>query len=351
MIAAIIILSRYRLLLILLFLLPVYRLFAGNPVNVRNFKTHQACFIENKGQLPLTPKGEKTSEAIKYYIHDGNVNVYCRPGKISFVFSKTETNKNISEATGIPVETHCMRLNHASAIFQYEASAMPLPRDAFNASLQSRTTASRLDLILLNSNPNSEILATDQQEYYENYYTTGNADSGITNVHTYKTITYKSVYPNIDMVLHAKEGGMKYEFVVYPGGKVSDIQLQWNGLDMIKKLKDSPSAQAGKIEYSFALGKMTESAPYSYVGAGFTPAQSSSITKIESHFVLKNNRIGFKTGKYDKSKTLVIDPTLVWSTYFVGSSLTFAQAVATDATGNVYFSGASTRWPGHFRYI
>ena len=127
------------------------------------------------------------------------------------------------------------------------------------------------------------------------------------------------------MVHHSGNTGIEYEFVVYPGGKVSDIQMEWNGLESIKRLKNSG------IKYSCSLGEMTESAPYTYQG---------TVNQIESHFVLKNNIIAFKTAAYDKTKPLVIDPTLVWRTYFGGSGPgAGVTGVKTDIKGNIYFSG------------
>ena len=222
-----------------------------NTKTVKQFINHADWnFVENNGQL--------TSSQIKYYGHQGGVYLYYKPGVISFVFTKVEKeSEQISEATSRP------------SGFSLEKGAGGFDPTKCQT---SKSTTSCADLILLNSNPSAQILASDQQEYYENYYTTGNADSGITNVHTYKTVTYKNIYPHIDMVLHAKEGGLKYEFVVYPGGKVSNIKMQWNGLEGIKKLEDSG------IEYSCELGKITESMPYTYQGivnvrAGLVPAQ------------------------------------------------------------------------------
>ncbi len=125
---------------------------------------------------------------------------------------------------------------------------------------------------------------------------------------------------------------MKYEFIVHPGGKVSDIQMQWNGLENIKKLKNSG------IEYSLASGKMNESAPVSYAATSLSDAKYP----VPSMFTKNNNRIGFKIGKYDKTKTLVIDPTLVWGTYFGGSGTDIALGVSTYASGNAYITGYTT---------
>jgi len=313
--------NRTRTILLITIAFVCSEIYAGSPNHVSNFINHTGWnFVENKGQL--------ASLDIRYYGHQGGISVYCKPGIISFVFTKKEKESDqISEATSLP-----------------EGILLPKGAGGFGRDKhqQSKTTVNRADLTLLNSSLSAQIVATDQQQYYENFYTTRNADSGITNIHTYKTITYKSIYPNIDLVLHSKENGMKYEFVIYPGGKVSDIQMQWNGPEGIKKLKDS------KIEYSLALGTFTESSPYTFIqGAPFVPESACpSSTKIPSSFILKNNRVSFKTGKYDKTKTLVIDPTLIWGTYFGGSGYDGGSAIATDDSGNVYITGGTNSVSG-----
>ena len=335
----------FRYLTIALFFLPGLRTISSAQslkYSKSLFQNKDWSFVENKGQIP-TPnprqRGTATNNVIKYYGHQGGVYLYCKPGMISFVFTRKEKEPGqVSEATGRGVSDVGVQ------------NSEPLHRKPFDRHTlgdgSSTVTTSRADLVFLGANPSAQILASDQQEYYENYYTTGNADSGITNVHTFKTITYKLIYPHIDMVLACREKGMEYSFVVYPGGKVSDIQMQWEGIEGIKKLKDS------KIEYSCALGKIDESAPYSFVRAdpcvrpvsgprADTRVRPYTIqSKIESQFFFnkKNNRFGFKVDGYDKSKVLVIDPTLEWGTYF-GGGPEYRPNIAADISGNVYITG------------
>ncbi len=291
------------------------------------FQNKDWNFVENKGQIAPSD--------IKYYGHQGGVYLYCKPGMISFVFTKVEkTDNTVSEATG-------------------SVSGIPLPKGApvptssgggfgRNKSIPSKITTSRADLVLINANPNSKILASDQQEYYENYYTTPNksgqagADSGITNVHTFKTITYKEIYPHIDIVLACREKGLEYSFVVYPGGKVSDIQMKWEG---IEKIKTFPSARTGKnykIEHSTALGKIDEGKPVSFQGDN----------AVVSSFERQNNKVGFKVGGYDKEKILVIDPTLDWATYYGGPGQDDPCKIVVDNLGNVFMCGGATSSSG-----
>ncbi len=268
-------------------------------------------FIENKGQL--------SDRKISYYGHQGGVYLFCKPGIIGFVFTKAEKEtKQISEATSLPSGNNSP---FGKPVPTYSGGA-----GGFDPSKHqpSKIATNRADLILLNSNPSAQILASEQQEYYENYYTTGDADHGIVNVHTYKTITYKDIYPHIDLILHSREEGMKYEFVVYPGGKVSDIQIQWNGLESAKKLKDS------KIEYSLVLGKMEESKPVSFQGKNI----------IESNFIKTDNCISFQISGYNEKKPLIIDPSLEWATYF-GANQAEGNNVSTDTLGNIFMIGTS----------
>src|SRR5207237_8151784 len=55
----------------------------------------------------------------------------------------------------------------------------------------------------------------------------------------------------------------------------------------------------------------------------------------------------FDVAAYDRSKTLVIDPVLNYSTYFTGSSNTVAAGIAIDSTQDAYIIGntISTSFP------
>jgi hypothetical protein len=52
--------------------------------------------------------------------------------------------------------------------------------------------------------------------------------------------------------------------------------------------------------------------------------------------------VGFELGAYDATKTLVIDPSLIYSTYLGGSDDDFATAIAEDGGGNAYITGQTS---------
>src|SRR6185369_17212231 len=104
-------------------------------------------------------ENDEQNNNIKFYGSDGNVNVYCSPGKISFVFGNVENSANqVSEATG-------------------NSSGFPLTKgiDGFGPSRPEipqlyRLSTTRLDLFLRNSNQSAQIIGNEQQPYYENFY-------------------------------------------------------------------------------------------------------------------------------------------------------------------------------------
>ena len=51
--------------------------------------------------------------------------------------------------------------------------------------------------------------------------------------------------------------------------------------------------------------------------------------------------VGFRLGTYDRRKPLVIDPVLVFSTFLGGSVADVANAITTDAAGNLYVAGGA----------
>jgi len=307
--------------LLILFAAP-YFVYAGSPKKIDlAFHPRELLFVENRGQLKHCDPGCNTAKDVKYYSHNGEVNFFCRPGKISFIFSKKEkATGTISEATGRAIMPGK----------DMNPNIYPNMVQAFNV------TVSRLDMILEGGNLNATIVADDQQDYFENFFTNGNADKGILKVPTYKTVIYKEIYNHIDLLLFARENALKYEFVVHPGGTVSDIQLRWNGT---KKTGLRPD---GGMVYSCSLGELKEEKPCSYLADGHN---------ITSAFINVKHLVGFKIGQYDHKQDLIIDPNLTWASYFGGPQDEYEQssfltslagnAVSADKNGNIVSTGTT----------
>lgn len=180
----------------------------------------------------------------------------------------------------------------------------------------------RMDVMLLGTNPNPRVSKEDYTGFKEQYQLAelkGTAKS-------FGRIVYHEIYPGIDWVFYFNpDGKLEHDFIVKPGGKVTDIKLQYAGSDNLK------IDRFGNLIATTKYGQIEEHAPYSY--------EQGSNKKISSAYVLNNNMLTFKTGSY--SGTLVIDPVIDWSTYFGGSEYDEIKDVRIGKDSFVYVVGST----------
>lgn len=287
----------------------------ATPVPVVNRPEHskRLYFIENKGQLNSPER--KPGQEILYMLRSPGLTIYVHRGGLIYQFLKTEITEK--EKTD-PINA---QLNGPQA-------SLPLSKGM--ATEESFNTLYQLAMDLPNANNKSLPIAENQTPYFENHFGLPQAPEGIDQVRSFEKVTLKEVYPNIDWVLYIKDGGLKYDFIVKPGGNISDIKMKYSGAAFIS------SAPDGSLSVKTPLGHIKEEKPYAYQQDG------GSETERETHFTLLNQEtVGFKTGSYDSGKPLIIDPAISWATYFGARGEDFGNTMAVDADGNIYYSGSS----------
>jgi len=149
-------------------------------------------------------------------------------------------------------------------------------------------------------------------------------------VYSFEKIVYENIYPNIDWVIYKNERGVKYDFVVKPNGDPNQIQFK---AKWVEKMSIDAS---GNLILENRLGKVQENKPISF----------QNEKQVETFFVLKENLLTFKLGDYNKNETIIIDPDLVWGSYYGGASSDAVFDIATDSQGNVYFCGSTLSTTG-----
>jgi gliding motility-associated-like protein len=259
-------------------------------------------FTPNKGQI-ANEKSEPL-DSIDFKLEAAGVNAYFTPSGIVYHFYR-EYEKESSEYTKEEQEAY--------------------NRGDYNE-VGKKVFFYRMDFRLIGANQEAEIKMEQESKSYTNYYL-ASCPEGITNVHSYSKVTYEEIYPNIDLVYLTENGELKYEFIVKPGGNIEDIQFKYDGADDIN-LRD------GNLEVSNGFGPFMDDAPFS-----FYELESS---EIESEYKIEDGIVSFKVEEYDASKTLVIDPTISWSTYYDnGGGSDFHANSAYDSDENMYLAYAS----------
>lgn len=189
-----------------------------------------------------------------------------------------------------------------------------------------KTETFRFSISLEQSNPQPEVSTELQSNSADNFYLFC-CPNGITNVRSYGKLILHDVYPGIDWVLHSNGAGLKYDFVVHPGASPKRIKLR---ISNAEKLTITPS---GDAVFHTSLGDVTEQQPVSFVG----DRQVST-----SFHLVEPDLLSFLVSDYDKAQTLVIDPSVVWASYYGGSDWDEAKNCTVDASGNVYMAGQTT---------
>jgi Beta-propeller repeat len=179
-----------------------------------------------------------------------------------------------------------------------------------------------------NISPRAESL--EAQTGKANYFIGNKPDQWRTNISTYAKVRYRDVYPGIDMVYYGNQRQLEYDFIVNPGASPEVVQLQFDGT---KKIALDSS---GDLVMHTAATEMRWHKPYAY------QLIDGNQHEVKCDFVRKTNgRMGFQVGDFDKSKSLIIDPELVFSTYLGGSGLELGNAIAVDIKGNAYITGST----------
>lgn len=274
-----------------------------------------------------------------------------KPGNITFPYSFRENKGQITDQQGQPrtdidfsLQTPDMALTvgNAQLHYQFVKTESSNPNDTIrkkgltivsrdrqlgNNNIKHFHTPAlhvyRMDVLLLNANKQATIIKENGHEEQYRYYNPKNREQGVTTVNAYEKIVYKNIYPHIDWVLYIKGQDFKYDFIVHPGGRVTDIKLQYQGADSIALSPD------GSLRINTPLSKMTESAPYVY--------ELESRKAIPTKYVLKESTVSFSAAPH--RGTLVIDPGVDWATYFGGSLDEYATDVTSDGKGNVFIVG------------
>ncbi len=190
-----------------------------------------------------------------------------------------------------------------------------------NHQFDSTLDAHVIKVKFLNSNPTAVYSGIDEYSDYANYYIGNIPSKWKSKVKSYKKLYISNIYNNIDFELFQSSAGLKYNFIVRPGGDISKIQLQYDGYDSIY-LKN------GELKVKTRFGFMSELKPIVFEQKG------TSNTTLPSAYKLDGNILSFDIdSKRSTKNTIIIDPVLVFSTFSGSTGDNFGYTATFDSKG------------------
>jgi sugar lactone lactonase YvrE len=216
----------------------------------------------------------------------------------------------------------------------------------------ARTTNALLRTRLVGANVKAAVSGAEELPGKSNYFIGNDPQKWRTNVPNYAKVRYQGVYPGVDLVYYGNQGGrLEYDFVVAPGADPSVVTLEVGaeGVRPAKGQRRSPLqiAADGDLVVKTEGGEIRFQKPVVYQPMRGDPKPQVQNRKLLDgrYVLLANNRVGFETRNYDKTKPLVIDPVLSYSTYLGGSGVEGAAgsvSIAVDASGNAYVASGTS---------
>ena len=168
---------------------------------------------------------------------------------------------------------------------------------------------------------------------YNNYFIGNDKSKWQGDCKIYQAVTYRDMYPNIDVRYYTDAGTLKYDIIVRPGGRISDIALRYDGVNKLE-------VKNKELIIGTSVGEIKELYPYTY------QVQNGARKTLDCKYVVKENVVRFKVDDYLPNETIVIDPTLIFAS-FTGSSSDNWGYTATPGPDGSFFAGGISFGTGY----
>lgn len=186
------------------------------------------------------------------------------------------------------------------------------------------------------ANPDPEVVGEGPLKYKCNYLLGNDPTLWRTGAPNYEAITFRDVYPDIDLRYYRNSGGqIEYDFIVHPESDPSLIAFHFDGAQA------ACIDDEGRLEVDIEWGTVLEHRPLMYQICG---GERSMV--FGEYMMLEDSSFGFLAGGYDKQLALVIDPILSYSTYLGGEANDWTEywnqgGIAMDDSACIFLTGCT----------
>ncbi len=243
---------------------------------MKNHARMAPLFLENAGQVSTT-NGE-AADNVLYYMQTPKLDFFVTNDGLTYVFKeavypedyKYEPSPDKNASPDIDIRWHRVDVS-----FEGAAISRNNAKTTFNADAPGVS-------------------------FYKANFQTG--EGGMPVI---EKLVFENAWPGIDIEFVVDEDHLKYNFILHPGADISAIKMNFKG-------QDDLGYEDGNLVITTSLGTIKEGELISFTESG---------TPLEIKSDLNENNLTFysETDLSGISETIIIDPPLVWSTYYGGS--------------------------------
>jgi hypothetical protein len=191
----------------------------------------------------------------------------------------------------------------------------------------SRTGAASLRMI--GANPHPTVEGSDRSLTTLNYFVGKDPAHWHTNVPAYHEVRYRDLYPGVNLVFHGTRTTPEFDWELMPGADAGAIRFRFSGAKLDAR---------GDLIVADGAGEFKVARPAIYQSSG-----ESGRIRVSGEYVEKSGgEFSLSVGSYDRTRALIIDPTVTYATFLGGSSDDAVFGVALDQAGNSYLTGETS---------
>ena len=231
---------------------------------------------------------------------------------------------NVAAQAGLPLR---FEANVDGTAYEAVCAAHSLRVEAQGAVIA--TSGRALRMRMLEARRAARLEPLDEQAATTSYLFGADQGKWRSGVKQFARVRVAGVYDRIDAIYYGQGRRLEFDFVVSPGAEPSRIAWELEGADRLR-LRD------GVLEAEVDGETMRWQAPVAY------QVLEGRQETVPAEFVLRGKRVSFSVGRYDRSRPLIIDPVLNYSTYLGARGNEAGASIARDKDGNVYVTGVTT---------
>jgi gliding motility-associated-like protein len=251
---------------------------------------HGFKFVENKNQWP---------DQVLYRAFLDNGSLWLEPHTLTYAFFSS-----------------VLQDAHANPNYVFDPEKPIMQRHAYKVNF-------------LGAGDNTYVESAYKTSEFFNFYLGKDQSKWASHAYGYEQITYRDLYDGIDLKFYSKDEFLKYDFIVSPYVDAGKIHMEYEGADAIYL---TPS---NDLVVKTSVNTVVEQKPYAY-----QDLDDGTRVEVPCKFVLKDGQLSFKFPRgYDKTRELVIDPVVVFSTYSGSTANNFGMTATFDSVGNLFAGG------------
>jgi gliding motility-associated-like protein len=257
-------------------------------------------FVANKGQWPAV---------VRYAAAVPGGHLYLEPGGLRYVLLQ-------------PIAHPHSAASHSAA---HKATTLP-------PAAEGNIRGHQLRVRFVGADVATPLAPTGATGEVRNYLHGNDPSRWASAVPSYRQVRYQAPWPGIAARFYENATQhLEYDFEVAAGADPRRVQLRYEGATSLLLSTD------GQLHVGTSVGTLTELAPHAYQLDPATGQRQAVACRYRLR--TEDAQVSFELGAYDPARPLVIDPTVVFSTYSGARGSNWGFTATYDAAGNMYSGG------------